>query len=151
MDADDKRIIEKYPELAIAIKRVKHKKLLDEGIACKDFISDNFNRLYYARYADDFIFGFVGTRKDAKNILEEVSHKLEKMGLTINPQKSKIQHSSMFISFLGTRIQWLPIRKTKAKDNEFFPNYKMVAHNKPQMRLPILSLKKRAVGNGFAK
>jgi hypothetical protein len=105
LDLQDKQIIERYPELATAIKRVKHKRLLDEGITNKDFIVNNFNRLYYVRYADDFIFGFVGTRKDAKTIKEEISEKLKAMGLIVNPQKSKIQHSSIPTTYLGIRIQ----------------------------------------------
>jgi hypothetical protein len=71
----------------------------------KDTSSNSeFRRLYYARYADDFILGFVGTHCEAKEIFNEITAKLEKMELKVNTDKSMICHSSTQTKFLGSLI-----------------------------------------------
>jgi len=80
---------------------------VDSGGTSKDTTDNSgFNRLYYIRFADDFMFGFVGSHADAKLIKEDAESFLQKeLELSCNMDKSKIQHSSKAIKYLGTLIQ----------------------------------------------
>lgn len=152
LDEADLEMVKVYPELKEVISRIKHKRWVNSKKSIKDVShNSNFNRLYYVRYADDFLFGFVGTHKEAKLIKEEAENFLQnELSLSCNMDKSKIVHSSNKIKYLGTLISWLPKRVTKSNTNDLFPSYKSIAHNKPLMRAPIIDLLIRAVNNGYA-
>lgn len=152
LDETDLDMVKVYPELKDVIRRIKHKKWVNSGKSIKDLSNNsNFNRLYYVRYADDFLLGFVGTHKEAKIIKEEAENFLQKqLSLTCNMDKSKVLHSSNTIKYLGTLISWLPKRIIKENTIDLFPNYKSIAHNKASMRAPIKDLLNRAINNGYA-
>lgn len=58
-----------------------------------DPLDTNWRRLYYVRYADDFIIGIIGNKEEAENIKAETSTFLkEKLGLELNLEKTKITH-----------------------------------------------------------
>lgn len=67
----------------------------------------DYRRLRYIRYADDFLLGFVGPRKEA----EEIRHRLgefleEKLKLTLSVEKTLITHSwDDKATFLGYEIK----------------------------------------------
>lgn len=64
-----------------------------------------FKRLYYVRYADDFIIGIVGNKKEAYNIRNEIRLYLkEKLNLELNIEKTLITHKSECKFFLGHKI-----------------------------------------------
>lgn len=52
-----------------------------------------FRRLWYVRYADDFILGFIGTKAEARNIKEEIKTILESIKLEMSEEKSLITHA----------------------------------------------------------
>lgn len=151
LDEADLEMVKVYPELKEVIRRIKHKRWVSSGKSIKNLSQNSgFNRLYYVRYADDFLLGFVGTHKDAKLIQEEAENFLQKeLSLSCNMDKSKIEHSSNSIKFLGTLISWLPNRVSKNNTKDLFPTYKSTAYNKPLMKAPIIDLLKRAVHNGY--
>ena len=65
----------------------------------------NFKRIQYCRYADDFIIGVIGNKKDAEKIKEDIRVFLsEKLKLTLSETKTKITHTSNFARFLGYDI-----------------------------------------------
>lgn len=77
-----------------------------KGVTRTDFFDDNYKRLEYVRYADDFIIGIRGPIKDAKAIKGKVSNFLkEKLNLTLSEEKTKITHITEGIKFLG-HIIW---------------------------------------------
>ena len=56
-------------------------------------------------YADDFIIGVIGSKKDAERIKEDIRIFLsEKLKLTLSETKTKITHTSNFAKFLGYNI-----------------------------------------------
>lgn len=68
-------------------------------------IDTNFKRIQYCRYADDFIIGVIGNKKDAERIKEDIRIFLsEKLKLTLSETKTKITHTSNFARFLGYDI-----------------------------------------------
>jgi retron-type reverse transcriptase len=99
----DHEIIKEYPELEQSISNLKHKRHLIKNDSYRDFKSPAFSRLWFARYADDFIFGIVNTHYNAKIIQGKAEAFLEeKLALKINKEKSPgIQHSSKRIKYLG--------------------------------------------------
>jgi group II intron reverse transcriptase/maturase len=149
----DHEIIKEYPELEQSISNLKHKRYLIKYGSCRDFKSPVFSRLWFARYADDFIFGIVNTHHNAKIIQEKVEAFLEdELSLKINKEKSPgIRHSSKQIKYLGILIHWTSNKIVqKPSEDGLYPKTIAVAHNKPQLRVPIDSLFKKARENGFA-
>lgn len=54
-----------------------------------------YRRLHYARYADDTLFGFVGTRQEAEEIKQHLSHFWrETLKLEMTQEKTLISHAS---------------------------------------------------------
>src|SRR6266568_2183516 len=56
---------------------------------------EGYRRLHYVRYADDTLFGFVGTRQEAEGIKQQLSHFLrETLKLEMSQEKTLITHAS---------------------------------------------------------
>ncbi len=63
---------------------------------------ETYKRLYYCRFADDFIIGIIGSYADAENIRQQVRQFIqETLKLTIAEEKSHICHSKQGVLFLG--------------------------------------------------
>lgn len=65
----------------------------------------NFRRLHYLRYADDFVLGLMGSKKDALRVLQLIIHFVFSLGLHINIEKTNITHHSKGIIFLGYNVR----------------------------------------------
>jgi len=67
-----------------------------------DAFDQSFRRLWYARYADDFVFGFIGSQKEAEEIMVKVRDYLKDvLHLEVSEDKTKIKHHADGIRFLG--------------------------------------------------
>jgi group II intron reverse transcriptase/maturase len=66
-----------------------------------------FARLQYCRYADDFIFGWIGSRQEADDIRGKVAQFLQtELGLELNMEKTVITHAkTQRARFLGYAIK----------------------------------------------
>lgn len=63
-------------------------------------------RVYYIRYADDFLIGINGPRRIAENLKQELrKFFLDELSLTLDLEKTKITHSDQGACFLGARIK----------------------------------------------
>lgn len=73
----------------------------------KEPMDENYKRLTYVRYADDWVIGITGSKDFAKNIREKVNvFILEHLKLTLSPEKTHISHlSSDGANFLGFKIK----------------------------------------------
>lgn len=66
----------------------------------------NFRRLYYVRYADDWIIGIRGPLTDAKGILLQIKSMLNTLKLDLSEEKTKITNPRKVSAlFLGTEIR----------------------------------------------
>jgi group II intron reverse transcriptase/maturase len=66
---------------------------------------ENWRRLTYVRYADDFLFGFIGSKKEAVEILIHVSWFADVyLGMTLNTDKTGVRHHEKGVYFLGYKI-----------------------------------------------
>jgi group II intron reverse transcriptase/maturase len=66
--------------------------------------NETTERLWYVRYADDFIFGYVGPKTKALQLTSEIIYELGYIGVGINSEKSVVAHHSKGISFLSYNI-----------------------------------------------
>lgn len=75
----------------------------------------NFKRLFYIRYADDWLIGVIGNKEDAQALKEEIGIFLaETLKLELSAEKTLITNAKRRVRFLGYDIQrWKtpPVRK----------------------------------------
>ena len=68
----------------------------------KDQMDPNFKRLLYTRYADDFLIGIVGSKKDAERIKEDIREYFnKKLSLELSDEKTLITSAKDKARFLG--------------------------------------------------
>jgi group II intron reverse transcriptase/maturase len=61
-----------------------------------------YKRMYYIRYADDFLIGIIGSKQEAQQIKDSLSEFLSKeLNLTLSQEKTLITHSNRPARFLG--------------------------------------------------
>jgi group II intron reverse transcriptase/maturase len=85
------------------VKRLKReRRKLPSGDPC----DPNYRRLRYIRYADDFLLGFVGPKKEAEDIRERLREFLaSQLKLTLSQEKTLITHAGDDkAKFLGHEI-----------------------------------------------
>jgi group II intron reverse transcriptase/maturase len=83
-------------------------------------IDPGFKRMYYFRYADDFIIGVDGSKEDCIKLKNEIHEFLKtKLNMVLNLDKTHITNATKdSASFLGykihkTKIRKMPIRRNK--------------------------------------
>ena len=87
-------------EMLLEEKRQTQRRMLE--ISSKDQYDPDFRKLQYCRYADDFVLGFIGPKREAEDIAEKIITFLrERLKLNISQEKSGIKHHSEIIRFLG--------------------------------------------------
>lgn len=75
------------------------------AVPASDAFDPNYRKIRYCRYADDFIIGVIGSKSDARQILDDVrSFLAEKLKLEVSEAKSGITHASDGARFLGYDI-----------------------------------------------
>jgi len=66
----------------------------------------NCRRMYYCRYADDFLVGIIGNREEAEAVKQWLSTYLkEELQLELSPEKTLITHAKKRVRFLGYDIK----------------------------------------------
>jgi group II intron reverse transcriptase/maturase len=120
----------------------------------KDPYDTNFRRLHYIRYADDFVIGIIGTKRESRIIWSDLRRFLnESLLLTLNLNKTHISHfNSDGVLFLGTSIRGNhekeKVVRTVKKGNL---TVKVRTTSRTRLSAPIESILKRAYENGFFK
>lgn len=65
-------------------------------------IDPGYKTLQFNRYADDFVVGIIGSRKDAERVKTDIRDFLANtLKLTLSEEKTKITHSGELINYLG--------------------------------------------------
>ena len=110
-DADDRDEI---------IKQIKEIKLQMRNMSSADQMDGNFKRLIYVRYADDWVVGVIGSKKDCEGLKENIQQFLKaKLNLELSSEKTMITNAKDTIRFLGYQI-----KKYKNTDNVVDSNKK---------------------------
>ncbi len=69
----------------------------------------DYRRFRYVRYADDFLIGVIGSKDDARAMMEAVRQFLGTLKLQVSEEKSGIRHATDGVEFLGYDIHtWNP-------------------------------------------
>jgi len=105
-------------------------------------------RLWYVRYADDMLFGFVGPKHKAHIIISEIVAYLQNIGVDININKSGIKHHSKGVSFLSYNIFGNYSLRTKYK-NQSGSQKQRVRRTTLHFSAPVKVLLQRALERGF--
>jgi group II intron reverse transcriptase/maturase len=81
------------------MQKQEHRKTVNALIKKRNYMNatdpfdSNFRRLYYVRYADDFIIGLIGSKKDAETIKQDISEfLLKELKLELSHEKTLITH-----------------------------------------------------------
>ena len=77
-----------------------------KGLSSVDPWDANFRRLLYCRYADDIAIGVIGSKEDAKGVMEKVGDYLKSaLRLDLSREKSGIIHAREGMTCLGDTVQ----------------------------------------------
>ena len=78
---------------------------LRNKLPSRDPTDEGYRRLVYVRYADDFMLGIIGSKREARAVKDKVGAFLQKMNLTLSETKTKITHATKSRArFLGYDI-----------------------------------------------
>ena len=77
----------------------------------------NFRRMYFCRYADDWLIGIIGSKADAQAVKVWLSEYLKvELKLELSPEKTVITHVDDRVRFLGYDIKrWSGERRKKVR------------------------------------
>lgn len=158
LNQEEKTVIEKYPHLEKYITKAKIQERSRAGLNPRREPADpDFKRLFYVRYADDFLIGTVGTRAEAGELQNTVIEFLKKeLKFEVSEEKAKIAHGSDENNiFLGTYIRWShkpkisKLKKVTTAGGIEWTN-KLTPINNALMKIPVKRLLDRAVEREFA-
>ena len=106
-----KRIVRRLKSVKDERQRVKlilELKAIEQGRAKYpngEEMDADYRRMKYARYADDFIVGVIGSKQDAKQIKEDIKNFLaDKLALELSDEKTLVTHTERAAKFLGYEI-----------------------------------------------
>lgn len=102
-----KRINDKDSDLRKnQIKLIKETTQNLRKVPSQESFDENYKKIVYVRYADDFLIGVIGSKKDAIQIKTDIKNFLEeKLRLELSEQKTLITHASKDAKFLGFGIR----------------------------------------------
>jgi len=91
----------------------------------------NFRRLYYVRYADDFLLGFSGPKSEAEEIKQKIADFLWKeLKLEMSLEKTLITHAS------SEKARFLNYEITIGKGNDQLTDKRRALNGKPVLLMP---------------
>ncbi|HDX9637797.1 TPA: group II intron reverse transcriptase/maturase [Bacillus cereus] len=126
---DDSDSIENWKEEVKVLK----KKL--KQMPYSDQMDNEYRRLTYVRYADDFLIGIIGPKEDAQHVKEEIAKFLkDKLKLELSMEKTLITNASnKQAQFLGYEIK---IFKSQAIRTDKLGRKIRLLNGKVQLKMP---------------
>ncbi|KAA6339708.1 Group II intron-encoded protein LtrA [termite gut metagenome] len=105
----------KRKELSMAIKETVKQRV---RISSNNEMDENYRRLKYVRYADDWLVGVIGNKEDCKRIKEDFKNYLNtELKLKLSDEKTLITNSRERAKFLGYEVRVR--RSNQTKRNKF--------------------------------
>lgn len=75
------------------------------NLPCKLDMDDDYRRIVYTRYADDFLIGVIGSKADCERIKADITaYMRDSLRLELSPEKTLITHGEETAKFLGYDI-----------------------------------------------
>jgi group II intron reverse transcriptase/maturase len=130
-EPEAQKCLEKVEELLTAARSLPSKDLSDPG----------FRRLRYVRYADDFLIGVIGTKQEARDVMDEVKGYLaQHLSLKTSEQKSGIRKADDGASFLGYTVRTHTSGRVQRQTYRSRPVLKRDAARSIQLHAPLAKL-----------
>lgn len=112
-------------------------------------MDENFRRMRYVRYADDFLIGVIGSKDDCVKAKEDIkNYLLETLRLELSDEKTLITNSSDKAKFLGYEITIRRSEKTR-KDNRGVTRRSL--NHRTVLLLPMEVMRKKLLDYGAMK
>lgn len=93
--ADKDKILKDIRQVEMERREVPYSRPMD----------DSYKRMQYVRYADDFLIGVIGSKKDCEIVKKDIAEFLfQKLGLELSQEKTLITHGQKKARFLGYSI-----------------------------------------------
>jgi group II intron reverse transcriptase/maturase len=87
-------------------QKVREFSAIQKRLPSRDPLDPNYRRLFYGRYADDFLIGIIGSKQEAETVFQEIKTFLDThLKLKISEEKSGIHHAKEGTAFLGYVVQ----------------------------------------------
>jgi hypothetical protein len=87
------------------IRSLKQLRNIRVSMSCSDPMDSCYKRIFYQRYADDFIIGIIGSKQDAEQVKDEIGGYLsDQLHLELSQEKTLITHGKDKAQFLGYDI-----------------------------------------------
>lgn len=140
---------EERAEIIQTIQEYKKKQL---NISSVDPMDTNYQRMKYVRYADDFVIGIAGTKKNAIDMKEIMKQFLnEELQLELSEEKTLITHIEQPIPFLGYEFRrWNEVKvKRVTYKNQKHPLKKRTLSGAIKLEIPEKKIKEYAIKNGY--
>lgn len=137
---------EEKSQVIAEIRRLEKERV---NIKLGEPMDENYKRLTYVRYADDFLCGVIGSKEDAKAIKEDIKVFLqEKLQLELSGEKTLITNAKDRAKFLGFQIYVRQSNLTKRnKQGKLTRNYT----GRVVLELSTDTMKKRLLEYGAMK
>jgi group II intron reverse transcriptase/maturase len=107
----------------------------------KELIDENYKKIIYVRYTDDWILGIIGSKNFSETIHKRIQRfLLEHLKLTLSPEKNDILHfNRQGANFLGYAIksQQAEIYSESSKSKDRFGGKKKILFCKPTLLVPM--------------
>jgi group II intron reverse transcriptase/maturase len=125
-------------------------KVKDKSVRSILSMDPNFKRIYYFRYADDFIVGVDGSKKDCTELKNKINDFLKtELNLVLNLDKTKITNAQReSAKFLGYRIHKTVMRKMPIRRDKIGRLSRIVP--RPILDGPIDEIVKRLIERKYA-
>jgi len=118
-----------------------------------DPLDPDYKRLFFVRYADDFLIGIIGSKQEAQTIFREIENYLNtNLKLAISKEKSGIHHAKDGTAFLGYVVQNFTAEKVIKVHRKKFTKVVAVRRsmrNIIQLRIPYLKLSEFCQQKGY--
>lgn len=150
----------KNRKLSSEYHRIRHKRFEDRSNDEKhkrtiDPMDEQFRRLTYVRYADDFIVSIVGSKEEALQIREQIGSFLKNLALELNMDKTKVTSWKDGCFFLGTHIFIRKFDDVREQPRRTFVRQGKIMtakiHPRVVMHAPIKILLDKLKDRGFVK
>ncbi len=143
------KLWEERPALVELVQDLKKKSLTVPSV---DPMDENYRRMKYVRYADDFVIGIAGNKEHAMKIKELAGKFLEKeLALELSEEKTFVTHLENPIPFLGYEFRtWQEVKvKRVIYKNHGQPLKKRTLSGAIKLEIPSKKVKDFALKNNY--
>ena len=122
----------------------------DKNVRSVLSMDPSWKRMYYFRYADNFIIGVDGSKKDCMELKNKINAFLRnELNLMLNPEKTKITHAEKdHAKFLGYKIYKTKVRKMPIKRDKLGQLSQIIP--RPILNAPIKEIVKKLAEKKYA-